>query len=744
MRVLMWLTIGTVAAAAGAAYLVSAQMLPVLAFGMLAAGLVLLLAAMVCRPCAVAGTAFLGAAAMLLLILVFRTAYLEPISRHHEKTQSLTITLTRYSAASEYGTSVEGYTRLDGKLYRVLAYCDALPQLKPGDSVTGTFLLRGTVDDPDRRYQAGNGIFLLASGRGPTYYRMTPRLPWYGYPAFWAASIGELLGRMFPADTLGFARALLLGDTALIDYETDTAFKLSGIRHVIAVSGLHVSILFSLVYALTGRRRVLSALLGLPMLVIFAAIAGFTPSITRACIMHGLMVLATLFEREYDPPTALSFALLLMLLVNPYCVMSVSLQLSAGCLCGIFLFSGRIYSWLMDSRRLGKLPLGKRKVAGWLSSSVSVTLGPTLTTTPLSALYFGTVSLVSPLTNLLTLWIVTFIFYGIMACCLLGWLWLPLGRVGAMVVSLAIRYVLAVSKFLSRVPLSAVYTVSGYIVVFLVFAYALLAVFLAMRRKQPVLLCCLLVLSLLLAVGASWVEPMLDNVRMTVLDVGQGQSILLQSEGRAFLVDCGGDSDTKSADRAAEMLLSMGISRLDGIILTHYDRDHAGGVAYLLTRVETQTLFLPDCADSEGYAAALLARPEAVVITDDTVLRCGDAELTLVASEFGITDNQSGLCVLFQRENCAILITGDRDTLGEQELMSRIALSRLDVLIVGHHGSRYSTGEQLLQTGQPTLAIISVGDNRYGHPTQEVLDRLADIGCEVLRTDQLGTIVYRR
>lgn len=745
MRLLMWFTIGAAAAAAGAAYCLSVQVLPFLAFVLLVAGAVLLLiSSIVRRSCAAVATAVFGASVMLFVILAFRTYYLAPVIQRNEQTADLTIRLTRYSEETRYGTSVEGYIRLEGRIYRVLAYCDELPQLEPGDTVIGTFRLRSTVDDPDRRYQAGNGIFLMASARGRTYYRRTPDLPWYGYPAFWAQSIGAQLDCIFPEDTLGFARALLLGDTQLIDYETDTAFKLSGIRHVIAVSGLHVSILFSLVYALTGRRRVFSALLGLPVLVVFAAIAGFTPSITRACIMHGLMVLATLFEREYDPPTALSFAVMLMLLVNPYCVVSVSLQLSAGCLCGIFLFSGRIYEWLMDGRRLGHLPLGKRKLAGWFSSSVSVTLGATLATTPLCAVYFGTVSLVSPLTNLLTLWIVTFIFYGIMACCLLSWIWLPLGTVGAFVVSWPIRYVLTVSRMLSQLPLSAVYTVSGYIVLFLVFAYVLLAMFLFMRRKKPVLFGSLLFVCLLLAVTASWVEPMLDDVRLTVLDVGQGQAILLQSEGRAFLVDCGGDSDTKSADAAAEMLLSMGISRLDGIILTHYDRDHAGGVLNLMTRIEADALLLPNCVDKEGYSTALLAQPEAVVIPDDTVIRCGEAQMTLVASEFGITDNQSGLCVLFQHEKCAILITGDRDIPGEQELLSRIEIPRLDVLIVGHHGSKYSTGTQLLQAGEPALAIISVGENSYGHPTQEVLDRLSDIGCVVLRTDQMGTIIYRR
>ena len=144
---------------------------------------------------------------------------------------------------------------------------------------------------------------------------------------------------IFTGDTVAFAKALLLGDTGDIDYATDTAFKISGIRHVIAVSGLHVSILFSLVYVFTARRKWLTTIVGLPLLFCFAALVGFSPSITRACVMHGLALIAMLFEREYDPPSALSFAVLCMLLSNPWTITNVGFQLSIGCVVGIFLFS---------------------------------------------------------------------------------------------------------------------------------------------------------------------------------------------------------------------------------------------------------------------------------------------------------------------------------------------------------------------------------------------------------------------
>ena len=465
MRKLMWFTLGGAAACAVAVYLLqgsSLQLCIAVAVMLFAASLIL---SYLTQPAKLFAAAFLGASVLLGWVLAFQTYYLAPIHAADGETMDLTITLTEYSTASDYGIRVQGYTQLDGKQYRVVAYVNEQLQLKPGDSVIGSFRLRDTTGVKENAtYHMGNGIYLLAYPKGEIYHRIAPELPWYGYPAYLAAYIRTLLQSTFPADTLGFAQALLLGDTSLIDYETDTAFKLSGIRHVIAVSGLHVSILFGLVHQITGKKKWLSALLGLPILLLFAAIAGFTPSITRACIMHALMILGTLFEREYDPPTALSFAVIVMLLCNPYCISSVSLQLSAGCMCGIFLFSERIKGWFMEARHWDRFKGLRARFANWLSGSVSVTISATLMTTPLCAFYFGCISLVSVLTNLLTLWIVTFVFYGILLCCVLAMLWLPLGIAAAWFVSWPMRYVLLVSKSLASFPLSAVYTVSIYIV----------------------------------------------------------------------------------------------------------------------------------------------------------------------------------------------------------------------------------------------------------------------------------------
>ena len=744
MRKLMWFTIGAATAGTVAVYFARGMDLAVFAAAAFFMCVVFGIISCFRKHAKAVCAAFLGAATLFAWIIGFQSLYLEPMRAFDGQTLDLTITLTEYSSPTPYGISVEGYVQLGEMPYRILAYVNDDLQLKPGDTVIGGFRLEDTTADPESNYQMGNGIYLIGYPKGDCYVRNAPEIPWYGYPAYLGTSIRALLHNTFPEDTLGFAQALLLGDTGLIDYETDTALKISGIRHIIAVSGLHVSILFSMIQTLTGKRKWLSAILGLPLLFLFAAVAGFSPSITRACIMHSLMMIALLFEREYDPPAALAFAVLTMLAVNPYCAASVSLQLSVGCLCGIFLFSGRIRAWFMDEKRLGHFKGRRARLASWFSGSVAVSVSATLVTTPLCAFYYGTVSLVSVLTNLLTLWVVTFIFYGIVLTCMLAWIVPVLGTAMAWIVSWPMRYVLLTAKVLAALPLSAVYTVSIYIVLFLVFSYILLAVYFCMDKKRPLPLLCCLALGLCLSLGASWLEPMGDDVRMTVLDVGQGQCIIVQSEGKTFLIDCGGDSDSIAADAAAEMLLSMGISRVDGIILTHYDRDHAGGATNLLTRIDADVLYLPDCLDTDGYSAPLLAMENALLVDSNMEITFGDTKISLITTDYGFTNNESGLCVLFQRHDCDILVTGDRNTYGEKDLLRQIELPDLEVLIVGHHGSRYSTGDELLATGRPDIAIISVGENSYGHPTEEVLQRLREHGCEVYRTDENGTVIFRR
>ena len=455
------------------------------------------------------------------------------------------------------------------------------------------------------------------------------------------------------------------------------------------------------------------------------------------------MILALLFDKEYDGPTELAFACLVMLIANPLVVTSVSFQLSVGCMIGIFLFNRRIYDWIC-----GKLGCSKKnrfvRIKQWFARSVSVTLSAMTLTTPLVAYYFHTISLIGPLTNLLSLWVISFIFYGIILVCILSYISAGAASFVAGIVAYPIRYVLFVSQTLSAFPLSAVYTRSIYIIAWLLFCYVLLVVFLLEKKKKPGILASCAAFGLCLAVAVSWVEPMIDDCRMTVLNVGQGQSILLQSDGKTYLVDCGGDDDEQTADLVAETLLSQGISRLDGVILTHYDRDHAGGIFCLLSRIPADTVIASSYEDEVSDSLQSILPRQLLLVSKDLMLTFGNTEMTIFAPVVPDSGNESSLAVLFRHGTCDILITGDRSGFGERILLKTGDIPDLEILVAGHHGSKNSTCEELLAATTPEIVAISVGENHYGHPAPELLDRLKTYGCTVYRTDIHGNITFRR
>ncbi len=743
MRKLMWFTIGFAAACALGAYCTVGIWLAVI-FAILCIPLLFLNKQLL----RIFGVICLGLSIGIAWFWGYQNLYIQPASQYDGERVCATVTVTDYSYETDYGVAADGEITLDGKDFRLRVYLTGEQALSPGDALTGSFRLRLTTPGSKQgsTYHQGEGTFLLAYADADVSVMKATQIPLQLYPAVLRQRIIHILDMVFSEEVLAFARALLLGDDSLLSYETDTDFKISGIRHIIAVSGLHVSILIAFVYLLSGRKRVLTAVLGFPILFLFAAIAGFTPSVVRACIMQGLMIGALLFDQEYDPPTSLAFAVLVMLLVNPLTITSVSFQLSVGCIIGIFVFYMPIYRYLYQ--KLGQ-PKGKTmwcKTRRWFCASVAVSVSATIVATPLSAIYFGTVSIVGILSNLLIMPVVSIAFYGIALCCVLGEFWLSGAQALAILVSFPIRYILLVAKVMASPHFAALYTCSIYAVLFLIFAYALFFGFWLCKEKRPAQFMICLAFGLVLTLLLSYLSPKLDRYRVTVLDVGQGQAILFQTADGTYLVDCGGDNANAAADTVAAELLSQGITQLDGIILTHYDKDHAGGVLPLLSRIPAKVLYLPDLEDSGKTRRTLQEKYRNSIITlkENTYVTLSSCNFSLYPGADTRDRNENSVCVLFQTENCDILITGDRGTSGEQALLRQVQLPDLEILIAGHHGSASAIGFPLLHATHPEAVIISVGaDNPFGHPAEDVLFRLELFGCQVFRTDLDGSILFR-
>lgn len=738
MRKLMWFTIGFAAACAGGTYwiLPKALLIP----GALLS-ITMLYFARNQLWIQKSALLLLGVSMGILWFLKFQSKILDPVYELDGVTREAQIRCTDFGEDTNYGIRVEGRMAIGEKSYSVLLYLNEKIDVHPGVVLTGSYRFQTTAPGGQKEstYFQGEGIYLLAYQKEELTISEEPQ-NWRDVPVKLRNKIELLLESLLPADTSPFAKALLLGRSSELSYGTSTDFTVSGIRHIVAVSGLHVSVLFGMLNFLSFRKRFLAAMISVPVLALFAAMTGFTPSVCRACIMSMLILLASLTNREYDGPSALAASGLILLLINPLVIASVGYQLSYSSVAGIFLFTPAIRGWIQSAvnNRNGKSFSGK--CLNWLSLSVSVTLGATAATLPFCMIYFGVVSLASVLTNLLVLWAVSLIFYGLMGICLLSTVWISGAVFLGKLVSVLIRYVLLLARIIGDFPLSAVYTYSPYITFWLVFVFVLLGVFLLSREKRAETFVCCIILGLCTSLLASWTESLTENVRFTVLDVGQGQSLLLQTQGCSFLVDCGGSGDSQAADSAAEALLSQGISRLDGMILTHYDNDHVGGAENLLSRIGTSILVVPPVPSELSLEAEHI-----LYATEDILFSVGNTEIHIFAPESREDSNENSLCVLFDTEDCDILITGDRNSSGEKRLLQTRDIPDVDVLVAGHHGSRDSVCEELLSAVRPEIVCISVGaGNPYGHPAPEVLQRLEQFGCDVYRTDLYGDITIRR
>ncbi len=743
MRRLVWFALGFGGACGLGSYLAPGlRLLP------MAAGAVLLWGALLFlgkrrRAMAAGALACLGLALGFAWFYLYDGVYLQPARQADGQTVKLTLQVAGYPVQTDDGCWVDGTVFLEGRPYGTRLYLQQEEALEPGDQVTVPAQLRLTAHGGSREttHHRTSGIFLLAYTREAGTVTRGGGLR--DAPARLRRGVGRQIEGLFSPDTGGFAQALLLGEKAGLSYSQRNELSLAGMSHIVAVSGMHLSILFALVYALTLRQRVLSALLGIPVAFFFAAVAGFTPSVTRAAVMLSLSLLARLCRREYDPPSALAFAVLVLLLGNPLTAASASFQLSVGAVAGILCFSSRLYAWM--TRGLGKGRGFGRRVCRVLASSVAVSLGATVFTAPMAAWTFGVVSLLSPLTNLVSLWAVSLGFYGVLAACGLGAVWLPLGKGVARCTEPVLRLILGVGGWTGRLPLASVFPEeSPYLAAWVGFALVILAVFLLGRCRGKRSLVLALSASLVLALVLGYLEPKGDRFRVTVLDVGQGQCILLQTGGQTYVVDCGGSEGEGAGEKAARHLLAQGETRVDGLILTHFDEDHVSGVLQLLDRMPVERLYIPRVPEDETCGTLVKAAGEQICFVEEDVhLDLGQGELRIFAPLSRTSSNESGLSVLFTAGEYDTLITGDMNQNLERRLLATHALPDIELLVAGHHGAKSSTGPALLDTLRPEVIAVSVGINSYGHPAPEMLERAAQAGCRVFRTDEAGTLIFR-
>ena len=687
----------------------------------------------------------------LLYFSAYRALVRQPVQALCGGEHDFSAAVCDWPEATEHGAKVT--IRLHGLLGAKAVYYgdDDLLSLRPGDALSGTAWWNdvAAIGDGDLRQFSSRGVYALLYDRDTLTVQPAPDMPLGYAPQYAAKALRDKLAQLWDdPSVLGFLTAELTGDKSLLPESDYVAMQETGLAHIFAVSGLHCAFLVTLLSLLIPptHRRTLCAVAS-AVLVFYMLLTGLSPSVARACVMQLFLLSAPLFRRGSDPLTSLAAALTVILLVNPYAVGSVSLQLSFAATLGMVLLSGRLYKsftgWYRGRNR------AVRAALSFLAANLAATLGALVFTAPLTAYYFNILSLVAPLAGLLAVPAAGYAFMSAFVSALLGLVWTPLGHLAGYVPLLLVKYILWVAHLLLAVPYHAVYFTNVYLRVWLLYVYAAFlgcAVTPDGKRKYA-LASALTVLTLAACLWLNSRWQQYGAFRAAVLDVGQGESVALCSGSEAALVDCGSSNSYVDAGSvAADALQSAGIRRLSAVIVTHYHADHTNGLTEVLTRLPVDTLYLPDIEDEYGVRDRLVSLAahqgaDVVFVTEPTRIALGEAILTVYPPLLTTGDlNEQGLTALATAGDFDLLITGDMAGQTEQLLAQTYPLPDVEVLVVSHHGSRYSSDESFLRAITPDNAVISVGDNRYGHPAEETLRRLQAVGATVWRTDQQGSI----
>ena len=684
----------------------------------------------------------------------YTAIYTPPLESLHAETKTVTAVIKDYPSPTRYGYKIDAVVRQEKRQpvgARLYYYTDM--DLEPGQVIkfTASFLRADGVSDSERIDALTSRGVLIAGYVSGDIKVIGSEGELRFFPQRLAESFANMIGRLYDNDVSPLMKALLVGkrdrlneDSALI-----AVLSASGISHIAAISGMHVTFLMSFL-AIVIRNKRMFAFAGVPVLLLFMAMTGFTPSVTRAGIMQIFLISAPIFRRESDSLTSLSTSLFVLLVANPYSCASVGLQLSFSATLGIILFTTKIDESVSESIRQNKRLNNKalKALLGFITTSLATTIGALVFTIPLTVIHFGTVSLVAPITNLLTIWAVSIAFPIGLVSCALGFAFFPLGLLAAYPAAYATRYIIFIARTLAAIPYSSVYTSNAHIIFWLIYVYILFVTLplLRARVRQYIYPCCFAILTLCLILILSRLLPGKIGSSISVLDVGQGLSTVLCSGNNTAVIDCGSNSGENAGQITHEYLSSLGRISIDLLILTHFHSDHINGVEFLLSRASVSALVIPD-PDGSYLADDLisLARKrgtDIIYVTEKLSVPLGQLELLLFPPLGTESENERGISVLCLGDISA-LITGDMDSAGERRLLRYFSLPDIDMLVVGHHGSRFSTSEELLSAVTPEIAVIPVGRNNYGHPSDETLKRLEQFNATVFRTDQTGTVTVR-
>jgi competence protein ComEC len=573
-------------------------------------------------------------------------------------------------------------------------------------------------------------------------------------------------------------QALLLGERSRISAETRDRFNRAGVAHVLAISGLHVGIIAGMAFwvlrwlgtfchplLMRGWTSKAAALITLVPVWLYGWLAGMSPSTQRAVIMATVFLLAMVADREHDTLNALALAGAVILGLHPPSLYAVSFQLSFAAALVIVLGLSRFP--LYQQRPQRRLAWVAHKGLLLLLVSALATIG----TLPLVMHYFNQISLVGLLANLIIIPLIGFATVPLgLASLLLGVLHPMLASWGVTICLVLLQPALGAIQFWAGLPWAAIKTFTPSVLE-MVCVYVLLATLLVRGQTSPWWPVTLrragvvVAVAVLLIDGIYWINERFwrDDLRITVLDVGQGSAAVAElPNGATVVIDGGGFSSNAAFDVGerilAPFLWQRKIMSVDTLILSHANSDHMNGLIYLAAHFDPQELWtngegaptagyrqLMSTAERQGIvqpAFEQLPREHHYAHARLKILYPSPGFLALRNKEHWLNRNNNSIVVRIDCGRISFLFPGDTMARAERYLIARHgAQLKSSVLVAGHHGSSTSSSQGFLDRVQPDIIIFSSGyGNRFGFPHTAVLERCAAVSKQVYRTDRHGAI----
>ncbi|WP_042345783.1 DNA internalization-related competence protein ComEC/Rec2 [Bacillus massiliigorillae] len=560
--------------------------------------------------------------------------------------------------------------------------------------------------------------------------------------------------RYFPSEAKGFSAALLFGESDWIEEETYNAYKSLSLVHILAISGLHVAIITACLFYIgirLGLTRETTQSILIVLLPIYGVIAGGAPSVVRACVMVMAFLILSLCRIKVSSVSLLSSIFLLLMFINPFYLQQVGFQLS-------FFIT---FALLMSAKILASVKHHNKIV-----QSLIVTVICQLCSLPIILYYFHEFSVWGFLANIVYIPLYTVVLLPVtFIAFLFSVLHAPFSSLLLKLLECFFIISNDTAVLLSRIPFASLSfgKPSFLFTMFLTSVILLLFYFWEQKNRKPIFICVsLLLLSLFVFYHKVSLSPVGEVV---VIDVGQGDSILIKRPfGKGiYLIDTGGvllfsqdewrkkrKSFEPGEDIVVPFLKSKGIRKIDKLILTHDDQDHIGGANAVMKAMRVKEIVIPEALRKDFIATAMWEgaikeRSKMTLLEDGEGWRRGKDTFRVVHPvKYTGNSNESSLVLLATINGVRWLFTGDLGEEGEQELIRRYPQLEVDVLKVGHHGSKHSSSPLFLNQLNARVAVVSAGrNNRYNHPSPEVLELLQERNIHLLRTDQNGAIQYK-